>query len=280
MAVKSTSVFCLVSFLLVAAGPLPAQSPHRPEGDAVGELLKRLSEVQKEEAKLRRNLSRLKKQLQSVGQEKTSLVDEEEEQAVQVVTRLGGKVIRDEAAPGKPVVSVDLNHTNAADADLKLLPTMKHLQSLDLSWTTDITDVGMKEVAQLKHLQSLSLMRTAVTDAGMKEVARLKHLQLLDLCNTKVTDAGLKDLDVLRRMRDLDITNTQVTNASVTTLAMLKNLRLLHASSRNLTDAGREELKRTFPNLSFVIMSVPSEPPQLPSSDSTAESVPTKNGVQ
>src|SRR5690242_7446400 len=70
---------------------------------------------------------------------------EAEERAVRAVQALGGKVSRDDEAPGKPVTGVIL---------------------MDLN----VTDAGLKELAGLKQLQWLILSGTKVTDAGLKEL--------------------------------------------------------------------------------------------------------------
>src|SRR5262245_65130401 len=100
----------------------------------------------------------------------------DEEAAVKAVEKLGGKVRRDDKAPGKPVVAVDLRSTLTTDADLKVLKECKHLQVLDLG-VTQVTDAGLKELKELRQLQELDLTFTKVTDAGLKELKELRQLQ-------------------------------------------------------------------------------------------------------
>ena len=57
--------------------------------------------------------------------------DDAEDKAVTIVKKLGARVTRDEKAPGKPVVTVDL-------------------------WVTQVTDAGLKELAPLKNLMTLN----------------------------------------------------------------------------------------------------------------------------
>jgi internalin A len=100
--------------------------------------------------------------------------DDAEDKAVQAVEKLGGKVVRDDKDPTKPVVEVDLF--------LRDKPS-------------EMTDAGLKELAALKGLQKLKLGPAMVTDAGLKELAGLKALKSLDLSDCKgVTDVGVKDL--------------------------------------------------------------------------------------
>ncbi len=67
------------------------------------------------------------------------------------IKAIGGKVVRDDKATGKPVIVVDLTNTKVTDARLKEL-----------------------ELAGLKSLQTLSLSGTGVTDAVLIELACLK----------------------------------------------------------------------------------------------------------
>lgn len=98
------------------------------------------------------------------------LADDAEDKAAKAVEDLGGKVVRDDKAPGKPVVQVSLAGSDVTDADLKSLAGVKNLQQLDLN-------------------------ETKITDAGLKDLAGFKELHLLRLAFTKTTDAGIADLE-------------------------------------------------------------------------------------
>jgi hypothetical protein len=54
----------------------------------------------------------------------------EQERAIGVIKKLGGKVGTEQQDPGRPVVTVDLNHTRATDDDLKLLKSLPRLREL------------------------------------------------------------------------------------------------------------------------------------------------------
>ncbi|HKB38219.1 MAG TPA: hypothetical protein VKD72_17355, partial [Gemmataceae bacterium] len=102
----------------------------------------------------------------------------DEQSAVKMVEKLGGKVMRDDKRPGKPVVAVDLYETKVTDAGLKELKELKNLRTLNLGGT-GITDAGLKKLKEFKSLQGLNLMDTKVTDAGVKELmAALPELQV------------------------------------------------------------------------------------------------------
>jgi len=148
--------------------------------------------------------------------------DDAEDKAVAFVKGLGGKVIRDEKLPGKPVVGLDLEKTAA-------------------------TDAGLKEIAKLTTLTTLNLRDTQVTDAGLKEFAPLKNLANLYLFGTQVTDAGLKELAPLTNLTNLNLFGTAVTGAGLKELATLKSLTTLNLSDSAVTDAGLKELQKALP---------------------------------
>jgi tRNA A-37 threonylcarbamoyl transferase component Bud32 len=171
-------------------------------------------------------------------------VPESEEQAVRAVQQLGGKISRDDKLPGKPVVSVSLAHTKAADADLRALAAFPQLRTLELQGTK-VTDAGMKYVGELKDLQSLDLLFAPVGDAGIKRLAGLTRLQMLTLSGRKVTDAGMRDLEKLRNLHHLALHDTAITDEgmkSLAGLAAMDNLSLI--SARGVGDEGMKSVAR------------------------------------
>src|SRR5262245_52036648 len=91
-----------------------------------------------------------------LGLGSSAQADEAEDKAVAFVEKQhGGRVIRDDKVPGKPVVMVNLG-------------------------STKVTDAGLKELTPLKSLTKLTLSGTLVTDAGLKELKSLKSLATLD----------------------------------------------------------------------------------------------------
>jgi hypothetical protein len=127
----------------------------------------------------------------------------DEASAVKAVEMLDGKLTRDDDAPGKPVVTVELTGSKVTDDVLKELKDLKQLQTLGLG-ATGVTDAGLKELKSLKQLHTLILLGTDVTDAGLKELKDLKQLKTLVLSKTKVTDAGITDLK--KNLPDLVVT--------------------------------------------------------------------------
>jgi hypothetical protein len=156
-------------------------------------------------------------------------IAESVERAVQAVERLGGKVVRDETAPGKPVTEVDLSGTAITDTELKELAALNRLQLLDLH-NTGVTDLGLKELTELEQLQVLNLRGTRVTDVGLKELLKLKQLQWLDLTDTLVMGPGLKELAGLSQLQTLAFTEhlggkDQLIRKDPPTISQLKQLK-------------------------------------------------------
>jgi internalin A len=187
--------------------------------------------------------------------------DDAEDTAVAFVEKLGGNILRDEKAPGKPVVWVLMAGTKMTDAGLKELAPLKNLTTLNLT-STQVSDAGLKALAPLKNLTTLVLTGTEVTDAGLKNLAPLKNLTLVQT-DTKVTDrtlAVLREINLLHALplataadgkrrpakpedvTTLNLTGTEVTDAGLKELALLKNLTTLELGGPTVTDTGLKEL--------------------------------------
>jgi internalin A len=150
--------------------------------------------------------------------------DDAEDKAAALVERLGGKFSRDEKAPGKPVVKVDLHYTLVSGADLRALAALKGLTHLDLSLNKGLGDAHLKELPALTNLTELNLEATSITDVGLKELAPLAKLASLDLTYTNVTPAALKTLAAFPNLTKLRLNYNSLTDADVLHLAALKGL--------------------------------------------------------
>src|SRR4029079_9252810 len=100
----------------------------------------------------------------------------DEQKAVAKLELLGGKVVREDATPGSPVIEVTFEQNNRfGDPHVRLLKQLRSLRTLSLAGTR-ITDVGMKDVGQLRGLTKLNLNSTKITAAGLKEIQTLHTL--------------------------------------------------------------------------------------------------------
>jgi Protein kinase domain/Leucine Rich repeat len=167
--------------------------------------------------------------------------DDLEAEALRAVQQIGGKVRRDEKAPGKPIISVNLAGTKATDADLPRVIAFEQLRSLDLDRTL-VTDTGLEFLARRTQLTSLVLTRTHVTDAGMKSVAEFKNLRWLNLQGTPIGDAGMQALVGLIELRALTLTSTRVTDVGMADVGRLKNLAILIVNDTAISDEGLKSL--------------------------------------
>jgi internalin A len=140
--------------------------------------------------------------------------DDAEDQAERAIEKLGGKVVRDDKDPAKPVIQLDLANSKLTDEDLNQLAGLKRLQTLNLLNAVQVTEAGLKELAALKELQTLHLWDCGgATDEGLKELAALKSLRQLFLAGANVSDAGLKHLAGLKELRELNLNSTALRDA-------------------------------------------------------------------
>jgi internalin A len=126
------------------------------------------------------------------------------------IQKIGGKVERDEKAPEKPVVRVNLSITKAGDSDLARLKGLDQLKDLRLN-VTPITDAGLEHLKGLSSLEKLYLVDTKVGDAGLEHLKGLANLKILSLAGTQVSDAGLEHLKGLANLKELFVAGTKVT---------------------------------------------------------------------
>jgi hypothetical protein len=119
---------------------------------------------------------------------------------------------------------------DTSDETLEQIRGIPRLESLNVSYTTKITDDGLANLAKLTELRELRMSsNTRVTDVGVAHLQALPQLELLFLDDTQITDAGLVHLKGLKQLKILDLTNTQVTEDGCNQLMKtLPNLDLYH----------------------------------------------------
>lgn len=176
--------------------------------------------------------------------DKKGQADQENEDAVSALKKIGGKFTRGPKEHGEPIVGLDLSETGITGAGMKLLAGLKKLETLKLAGV-DIGDAGMKELRELKNLRSLDLTRVNLTDAGLVYLKELPHLHTLNLTRAwRLKDPGLKAIKDIKGLQELNLTGTQVTDAGLKELKELKNLHTLNlARTKRVTNAALAELK-------------------------------------
>jgi hypothetical protein len=202
----------------------------------------------------------------------TSAGPANEEEAIAVLVRLGGKVAREGGRPDGPAVSVNFNvpagdkpvllddpdliplgkmpklrqlalqQTKISDKGLEPLKGLKMLESLTLGQERQISDEGLAHVVGLTGLTQLLIPGTALSDNGLGTLKGLVNLRVLDLASTAVTDAGLKHLASFPRLESLSLSGTGVTDAGLAQLKGLPGLLHLHLAETGVSDAGLAQL--------------------------------------
>jgi hypothetical protein len=165
-----------------------------------------------------------------------------EKPGIAAIEKLGGKVKRDEAKPGRPVVWVELDDTKVKDRDLIHLKEMRQLTLLSLN-NTNVTDQGMIRIKELKQLRNLRLDSTKISDAGLVHLKDLKHLRGLSLWNTKVTDAAMVHLKELKKLESLILSSTKITDKAMTHIKELTQLETLVVNFTDVTNEGLSHIK-------------------------------------
>jgi hypothetical protein len=133
-------------------------------------------------------------------------------------------ILRD-LAPLPDLRGINLEATNATDADMVWLATCSHLELIDLS-QVDISDQGLAQIARLPRLRHLELSSDRLTDRGCQSLAEMTSLEVLELASRNIHDAAAMELAKLKR---------------------LKRLRL----TASTTDAAHEHLRRELPGCKF-----------------------------
>src|SRR5262245_58116797 len=83
------------------------------------------------------------------------------------IQKKGGKVDRDDKAPGKPVIAVNFATAKIDDEALDALKGLDQVTKVSLNGTP-ITDAGLERLKGLESLQKLYLVDCKVTDAGLE----------------------------------------------------------------------------------------------------------------
>lgn len=162
-----------------------------------------------------------------------------ENKAISWIEKLGGTMVRDDKAAGRPVVSVNLDNTPISNADLKIIAMLPQLQQLSLVGPLPIA--GLKELVHLKALRMLGLYK--ITDADLKGIAALKQLQRLTLIGP-LTAEGFKELAHLKNMQELDFSNTQDAGEGLKSLVTLPSLKRLSWAYAPISADGLKQICR------------------------------------
>lgn len=171
--------------------------------------------------------------------------DQSVQEAIAAVEKLGGKVQRDDRAPQRPVIAVDLSvpHGNYDAEKLRCLTNFKRLRSLKLTGFC-VTNAHMRIVSQLTSLEHFEAWQAEITDEGVCLLGKLSNLKELQLpiCYS-VTDKSLEGLKTLRRLERLGLHGTHLEGKRFNAMACSPVLKKLDLRGSGCTDQGVEALK-------------------------------------
>lgn len=132
------------------------------------------------------------------------------------------------------LVSLDLANTSMQGPGLKVVGTLKSLESLNLT-LTPITDAYLEHLGGLTKLRVLSLASAKCSGEGFRFLGNLKHLESTNFHFTPVNDAGLAGISSVTSLERLEIVHCHFTDAGAPHLAKLVNLERLQIGSREAT---------------------------------------------
>ncbi len=169
----------------------------------------------------------------------------------------------------KMVVSHNFFSGHHSKTDLKFLPWLHRVESLDLSLATGLRDADLAGLGELTELRSLNLDRTAgqawiydpgrLTDATLARIRSLTHLHDLSLGGQRITDDGLANLAGLGELRTLDLRGNPITDAGLRHLQGLRGLKSLDLTFTGITARGVREFEAARPGVGVL-----AEPPPEP----------------
>lgn len=176
----------------------------------------------------------------------------------------------------KEVVSVSLNETLVADADLEQIGQLRGMQTLLLNgidpdmnssfWaargprlphnpnllSSQITNDGIRHLGPQPSLLVAAFAHTRITDTALETISSWPKLQSLDLRGTKITSRGIKNLGTLEGMKVLDLRSCHIDDDAVPTLCQFRSLRSLDVTATGISGEGLRQLRDQLPACQLV----------------------------
>lgn len=145
------------------------------------------------------------------------------------------------------------------DANLKYLPDLLHLQSVNLS-ECDLTEAGLRALAPLRELKVLDLSRLnqfhyatdirGMGDGCIAALGGMTSLVGLSLSGHRITDKGLTMIArQYPALESLDLDATDITDAGLPALKSMKKLTLVRLGGTLVTSQGLERLRGEAPGI-------------------------------
>ena len=138
---------------------------------------------------------------------------EDKDQAVAIITKLGGTYEVDPGLPGQPIIAVGNSDWTIDDAGLNQLKNLRGLSRIkkfNFGKFSPVTNSGLAAIAEMKSLEWIRFWGCSnLTDEGWKHLSALTNLNWLNIGYTgfsgspKTTGSGLKYLRGLKNLRTL-----------------------------------------------------------------------------
>lgn len=159
------------------------------------------SEAEQEQAHTDRNEAAESTQIaENAGRkpEQAATTDADDESVIAEIERVGDSLVRDESAPGKPVIAVVLRGTVVTNAILERLAGLPRLQELYLTGCDALTNLDGLQVTGLQELALHNCSALTNFDA-LQGLTGLRKLSLVG-CNGLTSVDGLKGLTGLQEL--------------------------------------------------------------------------------
>ncbi|MBY0456275.1 MAG: hypothetical protein K2V38_02950, partial [Gemmataceae bacterium] len=149
----------------------------------------------------------------------------DEQQAVELITKAGGKAEIDARLPAE--ARVVARFEAATDATLLALRKGVQIGALDAFDATKCTDKGFAVLKDLPHLRKLVLSKSELTKAGATALGQCKELRDLRIPASGLTDAELGNLKGLALLEQFDVSdNPQVTDKGMAVVKGFERLQV------------------------------------------------------
>jgi hypothetical protein len=170
-----------------------------------------------------------------------SFAEELEDQAVALVTKLGGTAKVDTKLD--EIARVSVKFEKGSDAILQKLAKTLVVGSIEIIDATPCTEAGFVTLKELPDLQILTLAKCHLTDKEAAAIGSIRALNVLFLGESKLTDTSFVGLKKLVNLKVLDVMDAPITDKSAAVLVSMKKLEELNLSGTKIGDPGVEQLQ-------------------------------------
>jgi hypothetical protein len=161
-----------------------------------------------------------------------------------------GKVVRDQAAPGHPVIEIEFHcSSRVPDEVIGRLDAFPRLRKLGLVGGQRLTDKGLEHVGKLTGLEVLELRNGKVTAAGLRHLAKLPKLRSLGLSDVPLSKENGAALEGLQSLEVLELTEVKASPEGLASLKKLPRLKRLEGFRCDGALASEDEVRQRLPGV-------------------------------